>query len=167
MRILGIDPGSAVTGWGVIENDGRKTRHIAHGCVRTKSGAPLADRLGAIFLELQKVIDQHGPQQAAVEMVFMAKNAQSAIKLGHARGAAITAIVSRNMPVYEYSALQVKKSVVGYGRAEKHQVGEMIRMILTLPKAPAQDAADALGVALCHFHTASSPDFKLRLRGAA
>lgn len=152
MRILGVDPGTSVTGWGVVESYGSTMRHIANGCIRTQAKDPLPIRLEKIFRELSKVIILHQPQQASVEAIFVAKNAQSALKLGHARGAAITAISNQGVLVNEYSALQVKKSVVGYGRAEKHQMQEMIRILLCMKKTVPQDAADALASAVCHIN---------------
>ncbi|MEO5378352.1 MAG: crossover junction endodeoxyribonuclease RuvC [Magnetococcus sp. DMHC-6] len=158
MVVLGVDPGSVVTGWGIIEATGRSTLYIASGCIRTHADTPLPTRLGEIFTRLGEVIIQYQPNVAAVEEVFMATNAQSALKLGQARGAAIAAIGHQGLSIFEYTALQIKKSVVGYGRAEKNQVREMVRMLLSINKsAPSipQDASDALGCALCHLHTTS------------
>lgn len=163
MRVLGIDPGTTTTGWGIIESSGNQSRHIANGCIRTKPGEPLAQRLGAIFRELTRIISQHQPQIAAVEEIFVSRNVQSALKLGHARGVAIAAAHNQGLAIHEYTALQVKKSVVGYGRAEKHQVQEMMRMLLNMPAIPPQDAADALAAALCHIHHASSNMNRLKI----
>lgn len=151
-RVLGIDPGSAVTGWGVVEEQDRRMRMVAAGCIRTAASQPLPERMVAIFRGVMEVIARHDPREAAVEEVFVAANARSAVLLGHARGAAIVAAGSGGLSVHEYSALQVKKGVVGYGQAEKGQVQEMMRRLLSLSQAPSQDAADALAVAVYHLH---------------
>ncbi|MBF0453857.1 MAG: crossover junction endodeoxyribonuclease RuvC [Magnetococcales bacterium] len=155
MRVLGIDPGTVVTGWGIVTFNDRQFYHIANGCIRTKSQSPLPERLGSIFAALSHIIQEHRPNQASVEEVFISRNVQSALKLGHARGVAIAAINQAGLPVHEYSALQVKKSVVGYGRAEKGQVQEMVRLLLSLPKIAPEDASDALAAAMCHINHAS------------
>lgn len=157
-RILGIDPGSRVTGWGVIESDGRHNRHIAHGQIRVE-GDCLADKLACIFSRVDAVAREHAPSEAAVEEVFMSKNASSALKLGQARGAAVCALSLAGLPVAEYAARLVKQSVVGRGSADKAQVQHMVAVLLSLQQTKIQaDAADALGVALCHGH--------LRMHGA-
>lgn len=153
-RILGIDPGSRTTGYGIIEVSDRKARYIASGCIRTPQGE-LPTRLGAIYNGIAEIITQYEPGLAAVESVFMAKNAASALKLGQARGAAIAAAVTAALPVVEYAPRAVKRAVVGTGRANKEQVGFMVEMILKLPGKPQADAADALAVALCHVNTAA------------
>ncbi len=152
MRVLGIDPGTTATGWGIVETAGSEIHHVANGCIRTRADAPLPQRLGEIFQALTRVIATHHPDSASVEEIFVSRNVQSALKLGHARGSAIAAIHNQGLPVHEYTALQVKKSVVGYGRAEKQQVQAMVRMLLALPKAAPRDASDALAAALCHIH---------------
>ncbi|WP_456445224.1 crossover junction endodeoxyribonuclease RuvC [Thiolapillus sp.] len=152
MRILGIDPGSRVTGFGVIDSDGRQSRHVFSGCIRTSS-KDFSARLGEIFNGIQQVLQDHGPEQVAVEQVFMAANAASALKLGHARGAAITAAVVAQLPVHEYTPRAVKLALVGTGAAEKEQVQHMIRLILGLQQPMGLDESDALAVALCHAHT--------------
>lgn len=150
MRVFGIDPGSTVTGWGVVESHGSGFRHVAHGAIRTTADDPLPTRLGQIFAGLSAMLHQHRPDAVCVEEIFVAMNVQSALKLGHARGAALVAAQAMGLPVFEYTALQVKQAVVGFGRAEKHQVQAMVKMLLALPSAPPQDAADALAGALCH-----------------
>lgn len=155
MRILGIDPGSRVTGYGVIDSDGRSSRHIASGCVRLGADE-LPARLGRIFEEVGMLVREHVPEVLAVEQVFVARNAASALTLGHARGAAITACVQAGLDVFEYTPRAIKLAVVGSGAADKTQVQHMIRMLLGLGSAPASDAADALAVALCHAHTHST-----------
>lgn len=154
-RVLGIDPGSRVTGYGIIETDGRKSRHIVSGCIRTGKGE-LPERLGVIFQDIRELIASERPDQVAVEQVFVSKNASSAIKLGQARGAAITAAVTAGLPVFEYTPASVKQALVGNGRAEKEQVQHMVRILLNLKGEMGMDQSDALGIALCHAHTHSS-----------
>jgi crossover junction endodeoxyribonuclease RuvC len=151
-RILGIDPGSRITGYGIVDSDGVRSGHVASGCIRLGDGA-MADRLGAIFAAVQDLVRQFEPRELAVEQVFVARNAAAALKLGQARGAAICAAVSAGMTVSEYAPRAIKQAVVGTGRAEKPQVQHMVRLILGLDAEPAEDAADALAVALAHAHT--------------
>lgn len=155
MRILGIDPGSRVTGYGIIDSDGRASRRVASGCVRTQ-GEDFCARLGEIFDVLQEVIGRHAPEQVAVEQVFMARNAGAALKLGQARGAAIVAAVTQGLPVYEYTPRAVKQALVGRGGAEKEQVQHMVRVLLGLQQAMGLDESDALAIALCHAHSHST-----------
>ena len=150
--LLGIDPGSRHTGYGVIEQVGNRSRALAFGTIST-SGAEMAPRLGTIFAGLCEVMSAHMPEEVSIEKVFMARNPDSALKLGQARGAALTAVVQSGVPVFEYSARQVKQAVVGRGGAEKVQVAEMVKYLLGLEKRPQEDAADALAIALCHAHT--------------
>lgn len=150
--LLGIDPGSRHTGYGVIEQVGNRSRALAFGTIST-SGAEMAPRLGTIFAGLCEVMSAHRPEEVSIEKVFMARNPDSALKLGQARGAALTAVVQSGVPVFEYSARQVKQAVVGRGGAEKGQVAEMVKHLLGLEKRPQEDAADALAIALCHAHT--------------
>lgn len=150
--ILGVDPGSRVTGFGLIESSGAGSRYISSGCIRLPN-APLADRLHCIFTSITEIVARHGPQHCSVESVFMARNAGSALKLGQARGAAIVAASSCGLAVAEYSARQIKQSVVGTGAARKEQVQHMVRRLLALPGVPVEDAADALAAALCHAHS--------------
>lgn len=154
-RILGIDPGSRITGYGIIDSDGRRSVHVASGCIRMKEQA-LPERLGTIFQQVSELVATHSPQEMAIEEVFMAKNAASALKLGQARGAAICAGVSAGLPVSEYAARSIKQSVVGSGGADKEQVQHMVQRILNMPDKLASDQADALAVALCHAHTNST-----------
>ncbi|MFK5892655.1 MAG: crossover junction endodeoxyribonuclease RuvC [Pseudomonadota bacterium] len=150
--ILGIDPGSITTGYGLIQLTGKKYHFIACGCIRTGGGNfPL--RLKTIFNDLQQVIEQYQPQEMAIENVFMARNPDSALKLGQARGAAICAVTANNIPVFEYTANQVKQAVVGKGHADKKQVQHMIKILLNLSDTPQADAADALAIAICHANT--------------
>ncbi|MGQ0547739.1 MAG: crossover junction endodeoxyribonuclease RuvC [Betaproteobacteria bacterium] len=151
MRILGIDPGLQVTGFGVIDSSGNKLVYVASGCVRSGAG-DLAARLRTILEGLNEVIAAHAPLEVAVEKVFVNANPQSTLALGQARGTAICAAVIAGLPVAEYTALQVKQSVVGNGHAAKDQVQHMVRRLLSLPGDPAADAADALACAICHAH---------------
>lgn len=151
IRILGIDPGLRRTGWGVISVEGSRLSCIAHGVIAPPASAPLSDRLLGVMAGIEAVIAEHTPDEAAAEEVFMAENAMSALKLGHARAAAVLAPARAGLPVAEYAARLVKKSVVGTGSADKAQIAAMIRILLPGTGAKA-DAADALAVAICHAH---------------
>ena len=153
MRILGIDPGTRITGYGIIEKAGNRLIHVDNGGIFTRAEMNLADRLKLIYDGLCQVIQEFGPDAVAVEQIFLAKNALSALKLGHARGIALLVGVNHGLPVFEYSALQVKSAVVGYGKAEKIQVQQMVKTLLKLPEIAQEDASDALAVAICHAHT--------------
>ena len=156
MRIFGIDPGSLRTGYGCVETDGRRHHLIACGAITVAASDSFPQRLALIHRELATLLASHRPECVAVESVFHAANARSAIKLGHARGVAILAAVEAGCHVVEYTPAEVKRAVVGYGRAEKHQVQQMIKLLLGLSKAPSpHDAADALAVAICHLHAQS------------
>ncbi len=150
--VLGIDPGSLKTGFGIINCVGSKTQYVTSGVIRIP-GVSLPERLKIIFDSITEIIEEYCPQEMAIESVFMAKSAGSALKLGQARGAAIVAAVNQEMPVSEYEARKVKQSVVGNGAADKHQMQHMVKTLLKLPSTPQEDAADALGVALCHANT--------------
>ena len=150
--ILGIDPGSRKTGFGIINAIGNKTEYVTSGVIRIPD-VELPERLKIIFNSITQIINQYYPQEMAIEHVFMAKNAASALKLGQARGAAIVAAVAQNIPVSEYEARKVKQSVVGNGAADKLQVQHMVKTLLSLVAVPQEDAADALAVALCHANT--------------
>jgi crossover junction endodeoxyribonuclease RuvC len=151
-RILGIDPGSRITGYGLLEIDGPKISYVASGCIRPAKGA-LPERLADIYHGVEEVITIHRPGSLVIEEVFLARNPDSALKLGQARGVAIAAGVVHGLPVHEYAARSVKQAVVGTGKASKEQVQHMVRVILKLPAAPAADAADALAIAICHVNT--------------
>ncbi|MBK5937675.1 MAG: crossover junction endodeoxyribonuclease RuvC [Halorhodospira halophila] len=155
-RILGIDPGSRVTGYGIVD-DGRPCRLVAEGTLRLPRQSGLAERLGRIFDGLAGLIAEHHPDEVALEQVFVHRNADTALKLGHARGAALTACVHAGLPVAEYAPARIKQAVAGSGRADKGQVGYMVRALLRLRTNPAEDAADALAAALCHAHHRSAP----------
>lgn len=152
IRILGIDPGLGLTGYGVIEKDGATIAYVASGRIRTNERAPLAERLSTILQGLAEVVEHFHPAQAAVEHIFVNVNPRSTLLLGQARGAAICAAVTAGLPVAEYTALQVKQAVVGQGHATKEQVQEMVKRLLRLSAHPATDAADALACAICHAH---------------
>lgn len=149
--ILGIDPGSRVTGYGLIAADGGRLSFLDCGVIQT-GGGPFPERLWAIFEGISRVIAEAAPNEAAVEQVFVSRNAESALKLGQARGAAICAVVQANLPVSEYAARRVKQAVVGRGGADKRQVRHMVCAMLGLKEAPSEDAGDALAVAVCHAH---------------
>lgn len=151
MRILGIDPGLRVTGFGIVEQTGQRLAYVTSGCIRT-ANAQLPERIKTILDGLAEVMEQGHPDHVAIEKVFVNVNPQSTLLLGQARGAAICAAVGRSLPVAEYTALQVKQAVVGNGHAKKEQVQEMVRRLLTLPGVPGTDAADALACAICHAH---------------
>ena len=158
MRVLGVDCGSERTGWGVIDSDGGRHRMVAAGVIRTSPKSPFDRRLLEIATGLRNLIREHAPEFAAVEEVFHAVNARTALKLAHVRGVALLAIAEAGVGFAEYSPLEVKMSVVGYGRAEKGQVQMMVQSLLRLPEVVAsEDASDALAIAICHAtHEASS-----------
>jgi len=160
VRILGIDPGSRITGFGIIETQGDRVTCIAHGVIKTASqsggktnGAEFPERLGVIFAGIREVVRNHRPDQVAVESVFLSRNPDSALKLGQARGAALCAAIEQGLPVAEYAPRAVKLAIVGRGGAEKVQVQHMVGVLLRLKEEISEDAADALAVALCHQHT--------------
>ena len=160
--ILGIDPGSRVTGYGLINVVGNKLEYVGCGCIRTQT-QDLPQRLQIIHAELVKVIEQFSPQQSAVEEVFMGRNASAALKLGQARGAAMVACLSNQLPLAEYSARKVKQAVVGHGGADKAQVQHMVKALLSISDNIAEDASDALAVAICHANTQAG---LIRMAGA-
>ena len=155
MRVLGIDPGSETTGWGVIEGDGRHYRLLEYGAIRSSQRQKFPTRLLQISNGIEDVIARHHPEACAIEGGFLATNVKVTMKLGQVRGVAMLAAERASLETFEYSPRLVKQTVVGYGNAEKHQVKEMVRVLLCLTDAPEpQDAADALAVAICHFHHA-------------
>ena len=157
MLILGVDPGTAITGYGLVEEreDDGELALIACGAVTTSSDQALPDRLVVIYEQLSALISQHQPQAVAVEQLFFSRNVRTALAVGQARGVMLLAAARAGLPVYEYTPLQVKQAVVGYGRADKTQVQEMVRLLLRLDAAPQpDDAADAVAVAVCHLHSA-------------
>jgi len=155
VRVLGIDPGSRITGYGIIEVSGSNSRYIDCGCIRTGE-ATLPQRLKIIFASLSEIIADMQPDTVAIESVFMNRNADSALKLGRAQGAAMCAAVSQDLDVTEYTPAQVKQAVVGKGNAAKEQIQHMVKILLGLSKSPQADASDALAVALTHIHTSQT-----------
>jgi crossover junction endodeoxyribonuclease RuvC len=151
-RILGIDPGYQITGFGIIETSANRLRHVHHGLIRV-TGDDVGTKLRAIFAELGAILEQFQPEEIAIERVFVHRNADSALKLGQARGAAITACAERGIGVFEYTPNQVKLATVGRGHAGKQQVQHMVKVLLCLPEVPQTDAADALAIAICHSHS--------------
>ena len=160
--VLGIDPGSRITGYGLISVRGNKLTYVDCGCIRTEGGE-LPQRLKIIFEGISQVVSLQKPEQVAIEDVFMGRNAASALKLGQARGAAMTACLHHDLPVAEYSAKQIKQAVVGSGGAEKGQIQHMVKALLNISDTIAEDAADALAVAICHANTQAS---LIKLAGA-
>src|SRR6266540_5323312 len=155
MIVLGIDPGSRITGYGIINQQGNRLIHVDNGAIFTDTTKDFGLRLQCIFSGLTEVIELHRPDAVAVENIFFATNVQSALKLGQARGAAIVAGVNAGLPIFEYTALQVKQAVVGHGKAAKEQVQRMVKALLNLPEIAQADASDALAVAVCHAHSAN------------
>jgi crossover junction endodeoxyribonuclease RuvC len=152
LRLLGIDPGLRITGFGVVDTQGSKLAYVASGCIRTDDKQPLPERLGVIVRGIAEIVAAYAPAQAAIEEVFLNKNPWSTLLLGQARGAAIGALVGAGLPVAEYGTMQIKQAVVGHGRATKEQVQHMVRRLLALPGDPSADAADALACAIAHAH---------------
>ena len=152
VRILGIDPGLRVTGFGIIDKTGQKLSYVTSGCIKSKAEESLPLRLKTLLDGIGEVVAMHHPDESAIEKVFVNVNPQSTLLLGQARGAAISALVLANLSVAEYTALQIKQAVVGHGKAAKEQVGHMVTRLLQLPGAVSADAADALACAICHAH---------------
>ena len=156
MKVFGIDPGSARTGYGCVQSDGRRHRMIACGAITIPASSAFPEKLRIIHVQLGALIARHRPDVVAIENLFHAANARSALKLGHARGVAMLAAVEAGVQIVEYTPAEVKQSVVGYGRAEKGQVQSMVQLLLGLSEAPAPfDASDALAIAVCHLHRVS------------
>jgi crossover junction endodeoxyribonuclease RuvC len=153
--VLGIDPGTAITGYGLVREDDKGLALVGCGVITTPSGQPLAARLQTIYQGLIGVIREHQPEMAAVEELFFSRNVRTALSVGHARGVVLLALADAGLPIYEYKPLQVKQAIAGYGSADKQQVQEMVRMLLSLDHVPQpDDAADAVAVAVCHIHSA-------------
>ncbi len=152
-RVAGIDPGTRATGYGVVALDGNRLVHVTHGVISTRSQDPLPARLRRIYEGLTGVLREHRPSEVSVETIFHARNARAALILGHARGVALLAAEREGLAVVEYTPMQVKSAVVGYGGADKHQVQEMVRRLLCLERPAGPDASDALAVAICHLQT--------------
>jgi len=152
MLVLGVDPGSKVTGYGIIEKTNNQMICIDAGTITSHGSAPFYERIHNVFRSMVEIMTRHCPEEMAIEDVFFAKNVRSSLKLGHARGAALIAAVQCGVKVYEYTPLEIKKSVVGYGRATKEQVRAMIQIILKLKKRLGPDTSDALATAICHLN---------------
>ena len=167
MRVLGIDCGGEYTGYGVVEQDARgELRYLSYGAIRLNPKQPLPARLKEIFERLQAIIDEYRPDMAAIEEIFYAVNAKSALKLGQVRGVAMLAAACCGLEVAEYAPLAIKSAVVGYGKAEKSQVQQMVTRLLHLPALPEpQDASDALAIAICHLHTAATLSRQAAVKG--
>ena len=163
MRVLGIDPGSRITGYGIIDSVGNRLLHVDNGAIFTDVKKEFPLRLQKIYRELTEIIERYQPETMAVENIFFGKSVQSALKLGQARGAAIVAGVNAGLPVFEYSALQVKQAVVGHGKSAKEQVQQMLKALLNLPEIAQEDASDALAVAVCHAHSCGMNALRSRL----
>ena len=164
MRVLGIDPGTVTSGYGLIDEEGHRIFYVDSGGICTSSKLAFPQRLMKIYEGLSEVIGRHQPDVVAVESVFFAKNVQAALKLGHARGVALLAAVNMKIPVFEYSPLEIKQAVVGYGLADKPQVQQMVKTLLALKSLPKpHDASDALAAAICHIHSARMKE-KVRLK---
>lgn len=153
MRVIGIDPGSRITGYGVVELQGQRLIPIEFGAIKLTKYATFTERLEALYKGILTAVESSKPDYGSIEKIFMAKNANSALKLGHARGVALLALHHCNLGIDEYSPTNIKKSVVGYGHADKQQVTKMVSFLLGLKKAPQTDAADALAIAICHLNT--------------
>ncbi len=155
MRVLGVDPGTAITGWGVVEGEGDSLQAVAYGVITTPANTPLPERLQTIYRELTEVIRQWKPDSAAIEELFFSKNARTALAVGHGRGVAMLALVNAGLSITEYKPLEVKQALTGHGGAGKRQMQEMVKLLLSLDDIPRpDDAADALAVAVCHLHSA-------------
>lgn len=167
MRILGIDPGLQVAGFGVVDIDGHALTYVASGTIKTTHliTSDLPGRLKVLFDGVREVVERYQPDSASIEIVFVNTNPQSTLLLGQARGACITSLVSCNLPVTEYSALQMKKAVAGYGKAGKPEVQQMVMRMLKLPGLPGKDAADALGLAITHAHAGAANERLARASG--
>ncbi|MDA8099514.1 MAG: crossover junction endodeoxyribonuclease RuvC [Nitrospiraceae bacterium] len=165
MRVLGIDPGTLTSGYGIVTEEDHKIFHVASGGISPSAKQPFPKRLGKIYDELEKIIEKYQPQVVVIEDLFVSQNIKAALKLGHARGVAILAAVNAGLPVFEYAPAEVKQAVVGTGKAEKKQVQLMVKALLELPKAPhPADAADALAAAICHIHSSRMREM---LKGSA
>jgi crossover junction endodeoxyribonuclease RuvC len=157
--ILGIDPGTAITGYGLVAEDEQGLALVDYGAITTPSGQPLPERLQTIYQGLTGVVGEHLPAAAAVEELFFSRNARTALSVGHARGVTLLALADAGLPIFEYKPLEIKQAVAGYGGAKKQQVQEMVRMLLDLDHVPQpDDAADAVAVAICHIHSARMAD---------
>ena len=156
MITIGIDPGTRIVGYGLVEAEGNRLRHIDNGAIFTTPEEPLHKRLHRIYEQIGIIIKKHSPDVMSIEDIFYSKNVKSALKLGHARGVAMLAGTNVGLDIFEYSPTEIKAAVVGYGRAEKSQVQQMVKVLLKLPEIPQADAADALAAAICHINTSGT-----------
>ncbi|HRV96035.1 MAG TPA: crossover junction endodeoxyribonuclease RuvC [Anaerolineae bacterium] len=155
MRVIGIDPGTAITGWGIVEGSGSELQMVAVGTITTAAGTPLPERLQIIYHELTAIIEQWQPSTAAIEELFFSKNAKTALAVGHGRGVAMLALANADLSITEYKPLEVKQAITGHGGADKKQMQQMVKLLLALDDIPRpDDAADALAIAICHLHSA-------------
>lgn len=155
MRVIGIDPGTAITGWGIVEGSGSELQMVAVGTITTAAGTPLPERLQIIYHELTAIIGQWQPSTAAIEELFFSKNAKTALAVGHGRGVAMLALANADLSITEYKPLEVKQAITGHGGADKKQMQQMVKLLLALDDIPRpDDAADALAIAICHLHSA-------------
>jgi crossover junction endodeoxyribonuclease RuvC len=153
--VLGIDPGTAITGYGLVREEEERLVLVDYGVIMTPSGQPLPARLQTIYHGLASVIREHQPQAAAIEELFFSRNVRTALSVGQARGVALLGLAEASLPIFEYKPLEIKQAIAGYGGADKHQVQQMVRMLLNLEEIPQpDDAADAIAVAVCHIHSA-------------
>jgi crossover junction endodeoxyribonuclease RuvC len=152
IRVLGIDPGSRLTGYGVVDTERGRLKYVASGCIRTMQGT-MGERLQELYRGLEQILAAYQPEQVAIEQIFIARNPASALKLGQARGVALAACISRGVTTHDYAPRQVKLAVTGTGKAAKQQVQHMVQALLSLPGSPQADAADALAIAICHVNT--------------
>jgi len=153
-RVIGVDPGLAATGWGILDIQGSRIVYVAHGCIQTKAGVPRSERLFSIYSAFRAILETYAPTESAIETLYFSKNVSSALPVAEARGVVSMALAERGLPVREFSPMAIKQAVVGRGGADKSQVQELVRLLLGLPTIPTPDhAADALGAAICSAHT--------------
>lgn len=154
-RVLGIDPGTAIVGWGVVEGDDQEMGLVAHGVIRTPAHMPLVERIRQIYDETNHLLDEHRPNGVGVEQLFFARNVTTALPVAHARGVLLLAVHQRGIPLVEFTPMQVKQAITGYGGADKHQMQQMVKLLLGLDEIPRpDDAADAVAIAICYHQTA-------------
>jgi len=162
VRVIGVDPGTAITGWGVVEEQDNQSIMVACGVITTPAGMPLPKRLQIIYHELSGLIAQWQPQSSAIEELFFSKNAKTALTVGHGRGVAMLALANANLPIKEYKPLEVKQAITGHGGADKKQIQQMVKLLLNLNDIPRpDDAADALAVAICHLHSITNYELQI------
>lgn len=157
-RVLGIDPGTAIVGWGVVEGEGQNLRVLAYGTIRTPANTPLAERIHQIYDDMNELLDRYQPDGVAIEQLFFARNVSTALPVAHARGVMLLAVQQHALPIEEFTPMQVKQALTGYGGADKQQMQQMVQLLLNLPEIPRpDDAADAVAIALCYHQIAGYP----------